>query len=179
MKELNGVVIRSKLTLASQAYLSASKQPIIALEHLHSSSISSRHATVFAFANPIFTDQESPTIDDIAMTINSFGNLMQSTLPLFDVTLTISDDEFTSITALAAAAGVSGIATVSAAVWTLCSAAGVLGPVGLLGGAAVATVAFSAAAIVEGVKWGDRQKTNRMGSNFSWLPNRQSLTSSS
>lgn len=180
MKELNGVVIRSKLTLASQAYLSASKHPIIALEHLHSNSISkSKRATVFAFANPKFTDQESPTIDDIAMTINSFGNLMQSTLPLFDVTLTISDAEFTSITALAAAAGVSGIATVSAAVWTLCSAAGALGPVGLLGGAAVATVAFSAAAIVEGVKWGDRQKTNRMSSDFSWLLNRQSLTSSS
>ncbi|OCK98866.1 uncharacterized protein K441DRAFT_653219 [Cenococcum geophilum 1.58] len=180
LKELNGVVIRSKLTLASQAYLSASKHPIIALEHLHSNSISnSRRATVFAFANHNFTDQESPTIDDIAMTINSFGNLMQSTLPLFDVTLTISDAEFTSITALAAAAGVSGIATVSAAVWTLCSAAGALGPVGLLGGAAVATVAFSAAAIVEGVKWGDRQKTNRMSSDFSWLLNRQSLTSSS
>ncbi|OCL11388.1 hypothetical protein AOQ84DRAFT_374033 [Glonium stellatum] len=96
-------------------------------------------------------------MDDIAMTINSFRNLMQYTLPLFDVTLTISDAEFT---ALAAAAGVSGIATVSAAVWTLCSAAGALGPVGLLGGAAVATVAFSAAAIVEGIKWGDRQKTN-------------------
>lgn len=140
LKELNQIVLRSRLLLASQAYMSASQAPIDALEHLHST--------------------PSPTPDDMAVTINSFGALMQSTLPLFSATLSISDAEFTHIPILAAFAGASLLTTGSAGIWALSATAGALGPLGLLGGAAIATVAFGTAAIVESVKWGERQRTN-------------------
>jgi hypothetical protein len=94
------------------------------------------------------------------MTINSFGSLMQSTLPLFDVTLTITDAEFAKVTGLAASAGVSLAALGGGGIWMLCAGAAA-GPVGLVAFAGCATVALGTAAIVEGVKWGKRQETNR------------------
>jgi hypothetical protein len=51
------------------------------------------------------------------MTINVFGTLMQTTLPLFTVSLNITDKKFSEVTSLIAKAGVGLVATGGAGVW--------------------------------------------------------------
>ena len=95
------------------------------------------------------------------MVVNSFGTLMQSTLPLYDRTITITDLEFATVMSLSATAG-AGIAVVGGgALWYAMAASAVAGPVGLMivGGAVAAGTGI--AAIVKGIEWGDAQKTNR------------------
>lgn len=163
LKELNQVIIRSRLTLASQAYIKTSKAPIEALAYLQSKKAPApffSYHLVLAFTESLHAGLDSPTADDIAMMINSFGSLMQSTLPLFDVTLAISDAEFTKVTAWAASAGVSLAALGGGGLWMLCAGAAT-GPVGLTIAGGCATVALGATAVAKGVKWSKRQKTNR------------------
>lgn len=85
---------------------------------------------------------------------------MQSTLPLFDATLAISDKEFASILNLSIAGGVGLAGLGSGATWLWCAGA-TTGPVGLMiaGGATVA--AFGAKALYDGVKWSKKQSLER------------------
>jgi hypothetical protein len=85
---------------------------------------------------------------------------MQSTLPLFDVTLTISDAEFANIAGLSIAGGV-GLASLGTGGAWLWYAGASAGPMGLLFAGGVTAVAAGAVAICESVKWGEKQKTNR------------------
>jgi hypothetical protein len=94
------------------------------------------------------------------MTINSFGTLMQSTLPLFDITLNITDKEFATVSTLVAGASVGLLATGGAGLW-MWTAGAATGPVGLLAVTGISTLALGTAAIREGLKWGERQKNNR------------------
>lgn len=103
---------------------------------------------------------DDPTNEDLAMTVNAFGTLMQSTLPLFDETLTITDGEFTTIVTLSATAGAGIIAAAGGGVWWTVGATTLGGPI-VVGVAGAVAVGFGIGAIVEGVKWGNRQKTNR------------------
>ena len=85
---------------------------------------------------------------------------MQSTLPIFDATLAISDTEFASIFGLSIAGGVGLAGLGSGGIWLWCAGA-TAGPVGLLLAGGTTAAAFGAAAIFEGVKWGKRQRLER------------------
>lgn len=105
---------------------------------------------------------EKPTADDLAITINSFGSLMQTTMPLFHATLAISDEEFKDILPNLAIAGVGAAAAVAAGSFIYFGAATLLGPVGLVGAAAGAiSLAFGAKGAKKGTEWWEDQKTNR------------------
>lgn len=98
----------------------------------------------------------------MAITINAFGNLMQTTMPLFNVTLAITDAEFKEMAPLVTVAGLGLATAVAAGSWIYFGAAAALGPVGLLGAAAGAiAVAFGKNAIAEGAAWKRKQDTNR------------------
>jgi len=106
---------------------------------------------------------------------------MQSTLPLFDATLAISDKEFASILNLSIAGGVGLAGLGSGATWLWCAGA-TTGPVGLMiaGGATVA--AFGAKALYDGVKWSKKQSLERefffaiflyfFSPSLQWVPTR-------
>jgi hypothetical protein len=97
----------------------------------------------------------------LAITINAFGNLMQTTMPLFNVTLAITDAEFKEMAPLVTVAGLGLATAVAAGSWIYFGAAA-FGPVGLLGAAASAiAVAFGKNAIAEGAAWKRKQDTNR------------------
>lgn len=108
---------------------------------------------------------EKPTADDLAMTINSFGNLMQTTMPLFHVTLAISEEEFKEILPTIAIAGVGAAAAVAAGSLIYLGAASLLGPVGLVGAAAGAIgIAFGKKGVQKGAEWKADKETNRTSS---------------
>src|SRR5436189_5453327 len=107
-----------------------------------------------------FPDLDSPGVDDLAVTINTFGNLMQTTLPLFDVTLAVKDEEFSTVAGLSGITGLSLATSIGAGGWMWLGAAST-GPLGLLAVAGTCAGAFGAATVVQGVKWNQRQKTNR------------------
>jgi hypothetical protein len=85
---------------------------------------------------------------------------MQSTLPLFDATLAISDTEFASISGLSIAGGVGLAGLGSGGIWLWCAGA-TAGPVGLLLAGGATAAAFGAAAVFEGIKWGKKQRLER------------------
>jgi hypothetical protein len=85
---------------------------------------------------------------------------MQSTLPLFDATLAISDTEFASIVNLSLAGGLGLAGLGSGATWLWCAGA-TTGPVGLMLAGGATAAAFGAKALYDGVKWGKRQKLER------------------
>ncbi|OIW24563.1 hypothetical protein CONLIGDRAFT_673710 [Coniochaeta ligniaria NRRL 30616] len=138
---LHGTVIQARLTLASDAYTRESVRGISALK--------------------LLTTMEKPTPDDLAITINSFGNLMQTTMPLFHATLAINDEEFKEILPNLAIAGVGAAAAVAASSLIYFGAATLLGPVGLMGAAAGAIgLAFGAKGAKKGAEWKEDQKSN-------------------
>jgi hypothetical protein len=94
--------------------------------------------------------------------VNTFGILMQSTLPLFNELYVVTDAEFATIATLSGVAG-AGVATaVGGGIWwSMAAATATAGPIGTLAVGGVFAVAFGVAAIVEGVKWGIKQDTNR------------------
>ena len=108
------------------------------------------------------TERETRTADDFAIAINAFGNLMQTTMPLFQTTLAITDAEFKDIVPSLAAAGV-GLATAfTAGGLVYFGAAALLGPVGIFGAAAgVITAAFGTKAARGGAAWNKKKQTNR------------------
>lgn len=88
---------------------------------------------------------------------------MQSTLPLFNELYVVTDVEFATIATLSGVAG-AGVATaVGGGIWlsVVGAATATAGPIGTLAVGGVFAIAFGVAAIVEGVKWGIRQDTNR------------------
>ncbi|KAH8903542.1 hypothetical protein BR93DRAFT_986246, partial [Coniochaeta sp. PMI_546] len=138
---LHGTVTQARLTLASDAYMRESIRGISALK--------------------LLATMEKPTADDLAMTINSFGNLMQTTMPLFHVTLTISEEEFKEILPTIAIAGVGAAAAVAAGSLIYLGAASLLGPVGLVGAAAGAIgIAFGKKGAQKGAEWKADKETN-------------------
>jgi hypothetical protein len=160
LEALNDVVIRARLTLASQAYIDTANAPIAALANLRRTRSYNYKLPVHLATLTFCVEQSDPTTDEIATTINSFGSLMQSTMPLFSATLAISDAEFATVTGLAVAGGVGLAGLGGGGVW-LWASGSAAGPLGLLAASAVTAVAFGAAAVFEGVKWGKRQKIAR------------------
>src|SRR5213083_1441506 len=105
---------------------------------------------------------EKPAADDLAITINAFGNLMQTTMPLFKVTLAVTDAEFKEIAPKIAVAGVGLATALTAGGLIYFGAAAALGPIGLVGAAAsVIGVAFGTNAAKEGAAWKQKQQTDR------------------
>lgn len=88
---------------------------------------------------------------------------MQSTMPLFEKTLVITDLEFSQITGLSAVAGIGLCAVGGGGIWygSLAAGASIGGPIGMIAAGGALAVGFGVAAIVEGIKWGKEQSTNR------------------
>ena len=95
------------------------------------------------------------------MTINAFGKLMQTALPLFTLILTVSDAEFATISTSLLAAGAGLTTPIGAGGYMLSAGTITAGTAGLLAFGSIATVGFGVVAILKRVKWGQRQKTNR------------------
>jgi len=95
------------------------------------------------------------------MTVNAFGILMQSTLPLFGETVTITDGEFAIIAALTGVAGAGALAAAGGSIWLTVAASSLGGPIAMMAVGGVVAVGCGVSAIVEGIKYNNRQKTNR------------------
>ena len=96
------------------------------------------------------------------MTVNTFGILMQSTLPLFNELYVVTDSEFATIATLSGIAGAGVVGLAGGGAWWAMAAAGAAGgPIGVMAAGGVIAVSFGVAAICEGVKWGNKQNTNR------------------
>ncbi|KAF2823261.1 hypothetical protein CC86DRAFT_469099 [Ophiobolus disseminans] len=139
IQRLNEVVIAARLVLAKNAYIANSNKPIEALEKLRR--------------------MDNPTNEDLATTVNAFGILMQSTLPLFDQLYTISDAEFSTVASLSLAAG-GGVLASAGGVWWAMAASSVGGPVAMIAAGAAVAVGCGVGAIVKGIEWGNKQKLN-------------------
>lgn len=85
---------------------------------------------------------------------------MQSTLPLFDATLAISDVEFAALAGLTIAGGVGLASFGSGGLWLLYAGASAT-PLGLLFAGGAAAAMFGGAAIRQSMKWGNKQQTDR------------------
>src|SRR4051794_1947531 len=97
---------------------------------------------------------DKPSADDLAITINALGTLMQTTMPLFSVALSITDAEFKEIVPKIAAAGAGLAAAFTAGSLIYFGAAALLGPVGIVGAAAsVIGAAFGTGAVKDGAAW--------------------------
>jgi hypothetical protein len=92
---------------------------------------------------------------------------MQSTLPLFNELYVVTDAEFATIATLSGVAGAGAVAAAGGGIWWSLAAAGATaGPIGVATLGGVFALSFGIAAIVEGVKWGNKQDTNRTYRHF-------------
>lgn len=99
--------------------------------------------------------------------MNTFGILMQSTLPLFNELYVVTDAEFATIATLSGVAGASVVAAAGGGIWwTMAAAGATTGPIGVVAVGGVFAFSFGVAAVVEGVKWGNKQDTNRTSGHF-------------
>lgn len=141
ISKLNTAVTAARLAIARKAYIQCCEKPMEALNHLRS--------------------LENPTSEELALTVNTFGILMQSTLPLFNELYVVTDAEFATIATLSGVAGASVVAAAGGGIWwTMAAAGATTGPIGVVAVGGVFAFSFGVAAVVEGVKWGNKQDTN-------------------
>ncbi|KAK0716795.1 hypothetical protein B0T26DRAFT_267226 [Lasiosphaeria miniovina] len=139
--KLHSTVIQARLALASDAYLRESVRGIETLKLLEKI--------------------EKPTPDDLAITINAFGNLMQTTMPLFRATLAVSDDELRDILPTLVIAGATAATAIGAGGLVYFGVASLFGPVGIIGAAASAAgLAFGSMGAKKGAEWMESQQNN-------------------